>query len=221
MLKAALKKQELRRQNDIVNEIFDIVVKRVRECQKNRLKRYDVPQVFNTFPIYDVHKLYKRLKDHYDDNEYDINILDNQIHIIWEKETPKEHPEFKAILERINNYIEKAIDLDLTETIYDVPLMVPGIPLFPYEKTRERIVLFLRKEGFYVEELDKTRLLISWKTAKLVPEKKKNSGSGSESKPENEFWSGTDSNKYFNSDYDNYEKRLKKLKKINKQFKNV
>lgn len=210
MLKAALKKQELRKQNDIANQIFEIVIKRVQNCQKMRLKRYEVPLIFQGYPMYDVYKLYDKLKHHYSD-DFDINIIDGQIVLIWEKEKPKDHPEFKAILDKINVQIEKAIDKDMLEVLYDIPLFISGIPLYDFNKTLNSIVKFLRTEGFYVEQVDKTQILISWRTAKLVPEKKKK-----ETKTEEE----KELKKSFDNSFADYEKRLKKLKKINKHFKN-
>jgi hypothetical protein len=210
MLKQALKKQELRKQNDVVNQIFEIVIKRVKMCQEMRLKCYEVPIVFQGYPMYDVYKLYEKVKKYYSD-EFDINILDNQIIIVWEKEKPKIHPEFKAILDKINIRIEKAIDQDMVEIIYDIPIIISGIPLYDFNKTVHRIVKFLRDDGFYVEQIDNTNILISWKTAKLVPEKK----TKNESKEDKEIKKG------FDSSFSEYEKRLKKLKKISKQFKEI
>lgn len=209
MLKGALKKQELRRQNDVVNQIFEIVIKRVQTCQKMELKHYDVPPVYRGYPICDKYKLYKKLKEHYSD-DFDINIINDEIKIVWAKEKPKVHPEFKAILDRINHQIENAIDNDMTEVLYDIPFMISGIPLYDFDITLERIVKFLRTEGFYVEQVDRTNILISWRTAKLVPEKKKKERLSDEDK---------ELKKGFDSSFADYEKRLKKLKKFNKQFK--
>jgi len=209
MLKHTLKKQELRRQNDIVNQIFEIVIKRVEQCQTMRLKHYDVPKVFQGYPMYDTYKLYHKLVSHYS-QDFDINIVDGQLVIIWEKEQPKVHPEFKAILDKINIQIEKAIDNDSTEVLYEIPILISGIPLYDFNKTTNSIIKFLREEGFYVEQVNKTSILISWRTAKLVPEKKKNLKMNSEDK---------ELKKGFDNSFNDYEKRLKKLKKFNKQFK--
>lgn len=210
MLKAALRKQELRKQNHVVNSVLEHVKKRVEECKKRCLRRYDVPLIIMGYPRYDIYELYDRLKKEYEkDENMQFNIMDSQIVIEWEKPVKNKHQEINKILEEINQKIELFIDNDFTETVYDIPVLIEGVPLYNYEKTVERIVKFLTEEGFFIVRLSKTQIGISWKKAKIIRKKPKK---------ENKSKTIVFKEPNYEKSLDKFESKLDKLKRKTQKF---
>jgi hypothetical protein len=211
MLKAALKKQELHRKNHVLNQIFEYVQIRVRECKKRGLILYEIPIIIMGFPRYEIHDLYIRLKKYYKKSqEISINIIDGRIIIELAKIEKKKRLELNKILEEINSKIEFFIENDKTDIIYEIPVMLEGIPLYNYKKTIERISDYLKDDGFYVIQLTKTSIGISWKTAKIIHKKPKR---------KNNF-TGTFKEPLYDKSLESFEQKLQKLKKKSHKLKN-
>jgi len=95
------------------------------------------------------------------------NPLVKKLHLQQEQGKQRQVDTLLHFQERVHRKVRAHNDFGKRRCGFEIPLYTPGLPLYDAYWVTQRIIKILRRDGFYVEGVLPTTIVIDWSTEKL------------------------------------------------------
>lgn len=160
----SIKMKRENREREYTKSLVKSVLSRIEIKKKNCSNElyFEVPNFVPGLPLIDSIKICKMLKEELDDLGYKTEYLyENKIYIHWEKKE-KVHLHIPHIIKKIKTKIYLNAYENKDNCVYQIPIFIPGKPLYDLYETTLIVKKILKECGFVCKIIYANNIYISW-----------------------------------------------------------